>query len=293
MGQMKLYWESDVWTDYRIYCAEAHPDEIAGMGTIEERGGKLVVTKLFLVKQEVSPGSADFDDEAYGEFFEKYCEEGGKPEELRLWWHTHPSMSVDFSAKDRNTIDKVRKGSKWFVAVVINEKGDRQGEWISGEFPFLSPIKLSKDDFVNVFPTKRIEELKAEIKAKVSKHSYTYVQGKNGRYSTPTTRAALPYTQYGHGYGNEDWNWDDWHNGKVTAGAKPGFGGYNGLGSKGTNDAKGDTRPIQVPSVLGKPSTPVAEEKLAGSTMPPANELVQSVANDIVANVIALARKGK
>lgn len=275
MGQMKLYWESSAWEDYEIYCELARPDEIAGMGEIEMRNNKIVVTKLHLIKQEVSPGSADFDDEAYCAFFEEYCNNGGKPENLRLWWHTHPNMSVEFSAKDRNTIKETMKGSKWFVATVINERGDRQGELIVSEPDFIPPIKIGKEDFVIVHPSDRVDELKAEVKDKVSKRSYTTTYVKTYPFGQPPAG------------GKWQDELEDWYGGYVR-GTKPHtpYGGYNGLGAK---DTKTPAKGVAVPSVVkdGEKPADIGNENVVVQ-VPEGEILRENVTADIVNNIKAL-----
>ena len=49
-----------VWKKLLAYI-DACPMEIGGFGTIEKRDGDLVVTDVFLIEQEVSSASVEFD----------------------------------------------------------------------------------------------------------------------------------------------------------------------------------------------------------------------------------------
>lgn len=287
MQRTKIYWTEEAWRDYQIYCQLSHPNEIAGMGRVVLVDGKPVIRELFLIDQEVSGGAADFDDEKYSEWYVKVYrgELGYKPEELRLWWHTHPNMSVEFSAKDRNTIEKIRTGSEWFIAVVINERGDRQGELYVKDPPFLPPYKIEKDDFIIIRSEDRTAELKKEFEAKVTKKTYSYT-------TTPSTK---PGSRGYYGIGGDWEDWEGYGGAWRTAQNKPSVyphqphGGYNGLGKKDVATTAGGNGKSQqsVPTSVEKEAPNMRDEKI-DCDLPPAEVMRENVANDIIINVRAL-----
>lgn len=100
----------------------AAPREVAWLGTLSLRGkDTLVVEEVFLPKQRIFSASVDLDKDAVFELNQK-CREEGK--ELRWHGHSHVNMAVSPSGTDEAEFQNNVRDADWFVASILNLKGE-------------------------------------------------------------------------------------------------------------------------------------------------------------------------
>lgn len=123
-----------VWKRLLAYI-EACPMEVGGLGTIEPIDGKLVVTDVFLLEQEVTNVRTLLDPAAVHRFIAEWVRGGKDHELLRFWWHSHADMAVFWSETDMATIREFSQGGNWLVSLVGNHKRETRTR-ITSTVPF-------------------------------------------------------------------------------------------------------------------------------------------------------------
>lgn len=146
--------------------------EISGLGTIERSGNNLIVTDVFLLKQECGPATTDLDSEAISDFLLDRVMKDQDTGNIKLWWHSHASMAVFWSTTDDKTAEGF--GGDWMVSLV----GNRNGDWLC-RIDLYEPFPLMIDRVL----VRRLPEindvLDAEIKAEIAlkvKHTVPVVR---------------------------------------------------------------------------------------------------------------------
>lgn len=95
------------WAKLHWLCH--HGDtEIGGFGICEDPDDMTLVTDFQLVKQECTPASVDFNDDALADFMEDQAGAGLRMDQFaRVWIHTHPGSSPQPSCVDETTFDTI------------------------------------------------------------------------------------------------------------------------------------------------------------------------------------------
>ena len=102
-----------------LYLRDRSENEVGGFG-ITDADDLLFVQDFVTVKQEVSPVSVKFDDEAVGTFFDTQVDLGRKPEQFaRVWLHTHPGDSPELSSTDEETFNRVFGNCQWAIMAIV------------------------------------------------------------------------------------------------------------------------------------------------------------------------------
>ncbi len=102
-----------------LYLRDKSENEVGGFG-ITDADDLLYIQDFVTVKQEVSPVSVKFDDEAVGTFFDTQVDLGRKPEQFaRVWLHTHPGDSPEPSATDEDTFRRVFGSCQWAIMAIV------------------------------------------------------------------------------------------------------------------------------------------------------------------------------
>ena len=102
-----------------LYFRDKSDNEVGGFG-ITEVDNLLFVKEFVAVKQEVTPVSVKFDDEAVANYFEDQVDLGRKPEQFaRIWLHSHPGDSPEPSIIDEETFERVFGNCQWAVMFVV------------------------------------------------------------------------------------------------------------------------------------------------------------------------------
>jgi len=171
----KLYIKPEVKRKLEAYVRHCK-FEISGLGEVEEIDGKLVVTNIFLLKQEGSGASTTLDPEALSLFLTDYVMEGGDPSKLKWWWHSHCHMNAYWSSTDDKCMNSFSPGD-YFVATVMNKKGEQRSR-----LDFYKPLRASVDNLpLELYYEGQEtldEEIKKEIEEKVTELVLTVPKGK-------------------------------------------------------------------------------------------------------------------
>lgn len=156
-----------VWKRLLAYI-EACPMEVGGLGTIEWRDGKLVVTDVFLLEQEVTNVKTLLDPAAVHRFLNAWVRDGKDPALLKFWWHSHADMSVFWSEMDMATIRQFTQ-EDWLVSLVGNHKRETRTRITSSlPFPFafdFIPVEVIPDVDEAVVKAAR-EEVELKVRTK-------------------------------------------------------------------------------------------------------------------------------
>ena len=167
MTTTKLGLSWNAWKHLKAYVAEAE-GEISGLGRIVLKEGKPLVTEIYLLPQTAGFAETNLTQEGLVAFLS----EVDKPEEIKLWWHSHADMDVFWSATDEGTIAELSK--TWFMSLVANKKG-----LMLARMDIFEPVQVSVDMEVTIAePTLTIafkQKIKAEIDEKVETTRYPSV----------------------------------------------------------------------------------------------------------------------
>jgi hypothetical protein len=99
------------------------PDEIQGFGqvTLDRATNVIKVHNVFILKQEVTGGSAEIEEEDMDKLLH-HCIKSDIPiETVKFWWHSHVDFAAFWSGTDTGTIDMFDNG--WMVSLVGNKMG--------------------------------------------------------------------------------------------------------------------------------------------------------------------------
>ncbi len=142
--------------------------EISGLGTVECRDGELEVTGIYLLEQMVTSGDTLLPPEVVAQFLAEAPERGIDLSKIRLWWHSHATLSSYWSSTDEATIDSFDSAS-WFVSIVGNHAGDYKARvdfFPTGPIP----VRLGQSATLEtIHSDQEVEKVRDEIAARVSK----------------------------------------------------------------------------------------------------------------------------
>lgn len=142
--------------------------EISGLGTVESRDGELEVTGIYLLEQTVTSGDTELSDEAVAKFLSEAPGKGIDLGKIRLWWHSHGTLSSYWSPTDEATINSF-DSAPWFVSIVGNHAGDYKAR--IDFFPTQPvPVRLGQPAVLETsYPPQEVDKAREEIAALVSK----------------------------------------------------------------------------------------------------------------------------
>jgi hypothetical protein len=167
---MEIVYKKECWQKIMCWVNESN-FEVSGFGTVEIKKDHLLVTEVFLLKQENTSAETELDAEAICKL-EYECHQAGVKAPLKLWWHSHVDMAVFWSGTDMKAIKQI--GSQgWMVATVFNKKEEtRSAIYLSDPFPiFEDDIDTSVEE--DLPSQAMMKKWKDEYKEKVS--NYTWV----------------------------------------------------------------------------------------------------------------------
>lgn len=124
---------------------------------------------VYLPKQEVSSATTEIDPEAIKEI---YLEALEKDLDMNVWGHSHASMGANPSGQDdKQILDFQSNGCEYFVRLITNKKGDIHVTF----YDFVTGITILHPAFGIDYGLNHLrDEIKAEIKEKVSDIKYNY-----------------------------------------------------------------------------------------------------------------------
>lgn len=149
--------------------------EISGLANVEwdKEHKNLVVGEVYLLKQKVTSGATDLDDDDVHHFMVNQIKKG-ITRTPRLWWHSHYNFDTFFSTTDEDTIKRLRTDT-FIVAICINQSGDMACKAIVS-----TPEKDKEIDPlpVRIVPKSSFEptkEIKEEVARKVTMEKFEII----------------------------------------------------------------------------------------------------------------------
>jgi hypothetical protein len=126
-----------------MYFVRKAKVEISGLGRVQKAAdGSMVVTSVYLLKQENGPASTDIDPEAMATLL---YESRNDPGDLNFWWHSHVDMGVFWSGTDMQTIYDFG-GKGYLLATVFNKKNEHRTAYYQGSNGFLPEVFVDNLD---------------------------------------------------------------------------------------------------------------------------------------------------
>ena len=157
--------------------------EVAALGLVEEIRDAdsgaittLLVTDLFLVKQQCSMDETTMDPQAVAALMIDLETKGIDSRKLRLWSHSHAGMSVFWSGTDDECVAGLANG-EWLLSLVVNKKDETMMR-----LDQFHPCHLFLTDVTFELAYPMVDGLAAECleeyKAKVTEMSFTMSNGR-------------------------------------------------------------------------------------------------------------------
>ena len=113
----RAYWHLQ-WLCHRT------PNEVSCMGVLSAESKELRITKIILVKQEVSVAHVDLDMEWWADKQAALYEQNGiQPWQVSCWIHTHPSGMNRPSATDEETMQQSFGSWSFAVMMILTQDG--------------------------------------------------------------------------------------------------------------------------------------------------------------------------
>ncbi len=108
---------------------KASPNEVSGFGSLDfdEATSTFTVREAILLKQEVSGGSTELDENAINKAMFLMKDE---PNALKWHWHSHPTFGTFWSGTDMNLIRQLGQRG-WIVATVLNCKRESRTAFLT------------------------------------------------------------------------------------------------------------------------------------------------------------------
>ena len=121
-NQQSLRFSPTAWAKL-LYLRDCGDTEVGGFG-IAPGNDLLTISDVQLVKQDCTPASVAFDDEAVADFFDSQVDQELRPEQFaRIWVHTHPGNCANPSLTDEETFARVFDRSDWAVMFILAQGG--------------------------------------------------------------------------------------------------------------------------------------------------------------------------
>ena len=156
-----------------LYYARAAEGEISGLGRVDVKGDEVSIVNVLIFKQECSSGGTHLDAERLSQFIVSLIQMGFKPEEWKLWWHSHNDFGTFWSSTDDGTIEDLSKESTLY-STCINKAGSIIGrEDVNGEEATI-PVEIGGAE--NVALKRQCEK---EVKELVTHETYANSYNKN------------------------------------------------------------------------------------------------------------------
>ena len=128
MNTVKIFLSETELLKLETWCASSNGREVSGVGTVEYKDGKFLVTKVWLL----SGGSSVYTQIEPKDLVAIF-QEGVDPSKIKLWWHRHPVGDgrpgpQNWSGTDENTIQNEPLGSspslvQWSLSIVRTPAG--------------------------------------------------------------------------------------------------------------------------------------------------------------------------
>jgi hypothetical protein len=220
---MKVFITPEVHAQIKYFVDKSNI-EISGLGRIErDSNNNMVVTKVYLLKQENGATSTDICEQAAAQLMYETREDKGS---LNFWWHSHVNMGTFWSTTDMDTIKQFGKNG-FLLSTVFNKKGEFRTSYFQGGTDFLPSLFIDQipTEFSFIPSIEQTKEWEKEYEEKCKPKTYSFpghtasntVHSRFGRrwnYTTgqwedlthtpPSNATGLGYDPY-----YNDWDGDD------------------------------------------------------------------------------------
>ena len=127
----RMEWDGNIIIDWPVfhkmlYYTRAAVGEISGFGKIIQLNGDYKIVDVKIFEQRCTQAHTTLEEDALSKFLVEIIRGGGKPEEWKLWWHTHNDFGASFSLIDENTIQTLSRESV-LIATCMNKNGEIVG----------------------------------------------------------------------------------------------------------------------------------------------------------------------
>ena len=150
-----------------LFLRDRGPTEVGGFG-VSGREDLLLVEDICLVRQQCSPVTVMFDDDAVADYFDAQVDLGRTPAEFgRIWVHTHPGSSPVPSGTDEATFERCFGDADWALMLILACGGRTYARLRLGIDPVAQiqvPVEL---DFGEPFPAADHEAWSREFEQQV------------------------------------------------------------------------------------------------------------------------------
>jgi hypothetical protein len=117
-----LRFNAYAWAKFN-YLRDLDESEVFCFG-ITDPDDPMLVTDLWLPKQEVTSASAEIDEDDLAKRIEDMATRAPISSFLRIWLHTHPGNSATPSSVDRDTQETIFAGCEWSVMAILAKGGE-------------------------------------------------------------------------------------------------------------------------------------------------------------------------
>ena len=172
----RLFLLPEVEEKIRHYTALA-AGEVSGLGLVEEVEGGFLVTRIFLPRQECSPGGTELDQDWVAALLVTLEEEGIDSGKLRCWFHSHSSFNVFWSPTNEECITGLANDN-YYISLVVNKAGD-----MLARLDIFKPVRVTIDSVPVVVrgeDTRLLEQCRTEFAERVTELPGIVAQGRGG-----------------------------------------------------------------------------------------------------------------
>jgi len=201
IGDIEL--SSEVFNKMLSYAVCAN-SEISGFGKIKEVGDRVIVTEIRIFPQVCNGAHTTLEQDDLVRFMSEIIANGEKPEDWKLWWHSHYDFAAFFSGEDTSTIAQLTKasaihpdGSKLY-SICINNKGEMVARVDDNGVDSKMDVAIKPDHKSDAYKAIR-KEVKKKVKQEVIKIG-TFILRKDVNYGQeniePTAEQDEPVTPF-------------------------------------------------------------------------------------------------
>ena len=188
----------DTIINYATAAYETMKAEIGGMSICyQDEDGDWVVTDPVILKQKVTGGTCDLDQDALADYYCRAAKKHGKKNFRFCWWHSHHTMGVFWSGTDIKGINEYSDGDLSF-ALVVNLKREnkfRASMW--------QPVVMHEDTTLEILENKGSsvpKKILKEVEELCEKPAYNYTTWKSKKKDDKYQSNLWDDDTYGYNY---------------------------------------------------------------------------------------------
>lgn len=188
----------DTIINYATAAYETMKAEIGGMSICyQDEDGDWIVTDPVILKQKVTGGTCDLDQDALADYYCRAAKKHGKKNFRFCWWHSHHTMGVFWSGTDIKGINEYSDGDLSF-ALVVNLKREnkfRASMW--------KPVVMHEDTTLEILENKGSsvpKKILKEVEELCEKPAYNYTTWKGKKQDDKQQPNLWDDDSYGYNY---------------------------------------------------------------------------------------------